>query len=308
MKMVNGRAIPEIVGELHSQEGINKLSALLTEFANAMSETVDGDTLALTALGCTGLSTLSGGITASGAIGLTGSKASVWTIGSNSSAAGSGFALTASATACLKVYCDDAGTLYGEAAVRNAVFRNLITVSHSNETSIFGGQGQLKIKPVDSVTLTTGNRAGWWNYLEMAGTTGKTITLSGANKVTAGSFAMVDWDGTGALTLSSGHVLAGFAALTNVTKTGGTFTQTGMFAGFALVNNTTASYSEFNAGVFFGAKSVVVPFAFTDESDVASVTNGAILADISATANAGYIKVLVGTTARYIPLYALKAS
>lgn len=41
---------------------------------------------------------------------------------------------------------------------------------------------------------------------------------------------------------------------------------------------------------------------------VVSASNGSILADISGTANAGYIKVLVGSDARYIPLYELKAS
>ncbi len=41
---------------------------------------------------------------------------------------------------------------------------------------------------------------------------------------------------------------------------------------------------------------------------LASVTNGTTLADISGTTNAGWIKVVVGSTTRYIALYALKAS
>ncbi|MCR4308380.1 MAG: hypothetical protein NUV80_07565 [Candidatus Berkelbacteria bacterium] len=45
-----------------------------------------------------------------------------------------------------------------------------------------------------------------------------------------------------------------------------------------------------------------------DDGLPASLTNGTDLADISATANAGWIKVLVGSTVRYIPLYAVKAS
>ena len=229
-------------------------------------------------------------------------------LGASANVYGSGYALTSSLTKAVGIYADDAGTLYGAGAVRAGVFRNLVTISHSNETSIFGVQGQLKIKaPLDCV-LTTGNRAGSWNYLEIGGTLTKTVTLSGTNKATAGSFAMVDWDGVGALTISSGHVLAGYAALTNITKTGGAFTQTGKFAAFATLNNASASYTAFGAGVHFGPNSVVVPFSFTDESDVASVTNGAILADIHGTANAGYVKVLVGTAERYIPLYALKSS
>ena len=44
-----------------------------------------------------------------------------------------------------------------------------------------------------------------------------------------------------------------------------------------------------------------------DDGLPASLTNGTDLADISATPNAGWIKVLVGSTIRYIPLYAVKA-
>ena len=44
-----------------------------------------------------------------------------------------------------------------------------------------------------------------------------------------------------------------------------------------------------------------------DDGLPASLTNANDLNDISATPNAGWIKVLVGSTVRYIPLYALKA-
>jgi len=44
-----------------------------------------------------------------------------------------------------------------------------------------------------------------------------------------------------------------------------------------------------------------------DDGKPASLTNGSDLNDISATANAGWIKVLIGSTVRYIPLYAAKA-
>jgi len=264
MKMVNGREIPDIVGELTNQEGMNKLSELLTEMANAFSETPEGDSLVLTTLSVTstslltGLVTAPGGITAGGIIGLTGAKQSLWTIGANSSVAGSGYHLTASLTKALAIYADDNATLYGEGAVRTAQFRNLITLSHSNETSIFGSQSQLKLKPGAGlgITLTTGNRAGSWNYLEMAGNSGQTITLSGSAKATAGCFSMVEWDGVGSLTLSSGHNLAGFAALTNVVKGAGTFTQTGKFSAFTAMNNATASYSKFKFGLYLPMEAV----------------------------------------------------
>lgn len=255
-----------------------------------------------------GYLTIEGLLTANGGIFV--KKSGTLVLGANSSISGSGFALSSSATAALKIYADDSSTLYAASAVRSAVFRNLVTIAHSNETSIFGSQSQFKIAPAAGidVTLTTGNRGGSWNYCELAGLSGKTITLSGASKFTGGAFGMVEWDGVGTLVLSANHVLAAFGALTNVTKTGGTFTQTGDFAAFATLNNASASYASFNAGVYFGPNSVTVPFKFTDEADVASVTNGAYLADISATINAGYIKVLVGSSARYIALYELKAS
>lgn len=46
---------------------------------------------------------------------------------------------------------------------------------------------------------------------------------------------------------------------------------------------------------------------FTDDGAPASLTNGSDLNDISSTANEGWIKVQVGTTVRYIALYAVKA-
>ena len=203
------------------------------------------------------------------------------TLGASANVSGSGYALTASLTKAIGIYADDAGVLYGAGAVRAGVFRNLVTISHSNETSIFGVQGQLKIKaPLDCV-LTSGNRAGTWNYLEMGGTLTKTITLSGTDKATAGAFAMVDWDGVGSLTLSSGHVLAGFAALTNVTKTGGTFTETGTFAAFAALNNSTASYSPFAVGLYLPA----------------GTTTMAVNANCSVMGATGRIAKLFGTSA-----------
>lgn len=47
---------------------------------------------------------------------------------------------------------------------------------------------------------------------------------------------------------------------------------------------------------------------FTDDlGKPCSLTNGSILNDISSTSNAGWIRVRIGSTDRYIPLYALKA-
>lgn len=215
--------------------------------------------------------------------------------GTFSSVAGVGIQLKSTRTSAYRVCADDGGTLLGESAVRAILGRTLVTISHSNETSIFGVQGQCKIKAPLDCTLTTGNRAGTWSYIEIAGTATKTVTLSGSNKVTAGAFAMVDWDGTGALTLSSGHILAGVAALTNVTKTGGTFTQTGIFAAFAAVNNSTASYSAFAYGLYLASGAITTGVYVGDCTTGISVA-GASTTGISVTGSAtDAIKIATGT-------------
>lgn len=71
MKVVNGREIPDIVGELTNQEGMNMLTDLLTEAANTLSATVGAENLAIapttgTALAITGTPTL--GISLAGAV------------------------------------------------------------------------------------------------------------------------------------------------------------------------------------------------------------------------------------------------
>lgn len=48
-------------------------------------------------------------------------------------------------------------------------------------------------------------------------------------------------------------------------------------------------------------------FEMNDAEGIASVTNGSVLNDISSTANAGYIKVKIGDTTRYIAIYEAKS-
>jgi hypothetical protein len=172
--------------------------------------------------------------------------------------------LTSSQTAAFRCHSDDGGTAIAASAVRGGVFRTLVTVSHSAETSIFGCQNQLKIANPASATLTSGNRAGSWNYLEMEPTAGTTLTLSGTDKVTAGSFHMVSLGSAAAtVTISSGHTVAAVAALTNITTTGPTFTQTGVYAAFAAVNNATASYSPFAVGLYLKSGAVTTAIDVT---------------------------------------------
>lgn len=95
-------------------------------------------------------------------------------------------------------------------------------------------------------------------------------------------------------------------------KPTGAGTVTGTMACLKCYNDTFATVT---GGVYaidvaaHGNTNVWSGFAkFADAAGLASVTNGAILADISATANAGWIKVMIGTTVRYIPVYAAKTS
>lgn len=226
-------------------------------------------------------------------------KAQTLTIGSSSSTYGSGYALTSTYTKAFGIYADDNNTLLGASAVRAGVFRTLVTISHSNETSIFGCQNQLKIKAPLDCTLTTGNRAGSWNYLEMAGTSTKTLTLSGSAKCTAGCFGMVEWDGVGSLTLSSGHNLAAFAALTNVTSSGGTFTQTGKFSAFTAMNNATASYTKFAWGLYLPVAAVAAGVCVGDFASSYATGSGIPFSSSVTTINRFYGETTSDLTSAY---------
>ena len=80
MKVVNGREIPDIAGELTNQEGMNMLADILGECANAFSATVDGDTLALTSLS-TAAATITGNASVGGILGVTGNATVGGTLG-----------------------------------------------------------------------------------------------------------------------------------------------------------------------------------------------------------------------------------
>lgn len=68
MKMVNGREIPDIAGELTNQEGMNMLADLLTEAANNMNATPGSDALSVSAIEVTGNGTVGGTLDVTGAL------------------------------------------------------------------------------------------------------------------------------------------------------------------------------------------------------------------------------------------------
>ena len=141
--------------------------------------------------------------------------------------------------------------------------------------------------------------------------TGIEIAPKVLNAVAAGTISgvkvAVDLEGTSAGTVSRAQC---FEA--NVGSDSGTVRTVTVAACYRAINNCHGTITggpyviEVDAAggnVAWGA------FAkFADDSGLASVTNGAILADISGIANAGWIKVVIGTTTRYIAVYALKAS
>jgi hypothetical protein len=117
-----------------------------------------------------------------------------------------------------------------------------------------------------------------------------------------------------------------FARTMKTTLDGETFTAGGVAAAFfasVQANVTDVQAEDTSVGNFeiasggiqnvfklqcTAAKGATYLFNFTDDNgEPVSLTNGSDLNDISATANAGWIKVLVGSTVRYIPLYAVKA-
>lgn len=133
--------------------------------------------------------------------------------------------------------------------------------------------------------------------------------------------------GSTVLTAAAAPAVGIFGRFIKTVIDGATFNSGGVaaaiFAGFqANVTDVQAhDTSILNAEVASGGIQNIIKFQcsaakgatyfanFTDDNgEPVSLTNGTDLADISATANAGWIKVLVGATVRYIPLYAAKAA
>lgn len=229
---------------------------------------------------------------------------SYFKLGAQANTAGSGLKLTSSTTSAMHVYADDGGVLLGETAVRAIRGRTLVTLSHSAETSIFGIQGQLKIQADADVTLTTGNRAGSWNYLEAAVASTKTLTLSGAYKFTAASFHMVEVSGAGTCVINTNHVLCAVAALSNTSVS--TLTQTGKYAAFATVNNATGTYTNFTYMLYCGNCDNVLYFpAASDFEHGAKIADG-VAGDTGSEGTVGFdalIRCYIGDVAYYIPMF-----
>jgi hypothetical protein len=100
----------------------------------------------------------------------------------SSSTAGIGLPLNTGRTKILDVCCDDAGGALSATAYRAVRARTLITAAKSGDFSCYGLQGHLKNTAADT---STGNKAGLWGYYEAG--TAATIAAN-----SAGVYAMID--------------------------------------------------------------------------------------------------------------------
>ncbi len=159
----------------------------------------------------------------------------------------------------------------------------------ATDTSIYAFSGHLRVK----ANTASSSAFGIWAYLEESDTA--TIPFGGALR------AKVEGDAT--LTATSlfgihvdGHVASG-ATVTN-------------FPAIKVATDIEGSSGQkaWTTILEVGTAPSVAYFKVPDDGTFASITNGNKLADISATANAGFITIVIGSTLRYIPVYAAKTS
>lgn len=164
--------------------------------------------------------------------------------------------------------------------------------------SIMGIEAQCRINGAASSanTLGAGQFTGCWAYWEQSGTTAlNTGNLSSATSCTV--------EGASTLTVDSGAILAGVVVDSSVH---GSATNNGTFDGIYVKKGS--GKLDFANGIEFTDCVSNAIFKFADDQTICSDDNQSILADISATANDGFIKVDVGGAAKYIALYDIKTS
>lgn len=149
-------------------------------------------------------------------------------IGTGSSSAGAGIALSSTTTAAFRVYADDGGAAVGSGVLMRAgVFRTLLTYTAGNrEQEAAGVIGQV----VSVAGTNRHNMAGTWGSYEaqtslvVDGQASSTDTWCQA--AVLGRVGM----GSGSLTVNANGVLAGVAAMSNI-NTAVSSTYTGAYTG-----------------------------------------------------------------------------
>jgi len=237
--------------------------------------------------------------------------------GTYSSSASKGIVISSTNARPVAFLFDDGGVeLTGD--IRAVLSRVLLSVDHTEGVTVNSIRGHLKALNLVDITNTNSVIAPITGYLELEGTGARTV----AGHV-ACMRAAVEEGASGTTTISASSYYSGFEATLNSSRT---YTSNGVFSAFTV--NTSAGTSNWDHGVYiaddatdigieignvsdasivFGTPSNEI-FRFDDDQTICSDDNQAILADISSTSNAGFIKVVVGSSDRYIALYELKAS
>lgn len=142
-----------------------------------------------------------------------------------SAAAGGGFAVTATNSAAMRVYGEVTSDLTSAAMVRSILGRMLVTGAITSNAEVFGTVGQLVAK---AATLAHDN-AGVLGTFEAQGTA-VTVSGTGGDNCTAAVLGRVGVAVT-ATTVNATGVLAGVAAMSNITSGYVTIDSGGILAG-----------------------------------------------------------------------------
>jgi len=186
-----------------------------------------------------------------------------------------------------------------------------IGLDQTNQISIIAVEGRLRVKK----DLADGVHAGIEGYFE-ASETGTVLSGTSTTQNCGGHFAV---ELSAAVSVTAGW-------LTGITVDSSVNSAVSLasceFAGVRVKKTGSAKDWEYGVhvenseiGIHIGACTTAINFGtptgsvfkFIDDGTIVSVTNGSILNDIHGTANAGFIKVIVGaSTVRYIAIYAAK--
>ena len=169
--------------------------------------------------------------------------------------------------------------------------RFLINQAQTENISIYANTGHIRVK----ANLAAGVHVGQMCYYEQSGTV--SIATGGIESAMAATV-----EGDASLTIDSGAVMsAGYFSSNLHAST----TMNGDFVGVKILKGSGCL--DFVSGIEFTDCMSGQVLKFADDGTIVSVTNGSILNDIHGTANAGFIKVLIGSDTRYIAVYSAKS-
>jgi hypothetical protein len=155
--------------------------------------------------------------------------------GTYQSTASGGITLTSTNTRPVSFLFDDAGVEMGAGSdVRATVSRVLLTVDHTNASTINALRGQLKANDLVDMSSATGVRCATMGYLELAGTGARTVA-----GYTAAIRASIEEGASGTTTVSGSSF---FSGVESNLSSGRSYTLTGEMAAFATTATSTADW------------------------------------------------------------------